>query len=446
MNSATLNTARVPRGENASHLGHLAALKFITCGSVDDGKSTLIGRLLVDAKAVLQDHLAGIESHGEIDLAMLTDGLSAEREQGITIDVAYRYFSTERRKFIIGDTPGHEQYTRNMVTAASSADAAVVLIDATKLDWQNPSLELLRQTRRHSLLLKLLRVPHVIFTINKLDAIKSDQLTDQEAQSLAYKHISDAVKQFASQVQIVPEALVPISALKGWNVVNAAKDWCGYSGPSLIEVLEGLSNTPVDSHAHFAQSVQWVEKFHDSSTTAHGRRVFWGRVSTGSAKVGQKVKVFPGSQTAVIAQVLSAVRAPGEVSEGQSAGIILDKEVDISRGDALIDEDHSIVGTREVNAVLASMDDEPLVAGRMYHALHAHKWVKCKIQRIEYKIDINTLEQTQATELAPNEIGRVVLMLQQEIPALKYSDSRHLGAMILVDTASHRTSAAVLID
>ena len=446
MNSATLNTARVPRGENASHLGHLAALKFITCGSVDDGKSTLIGRLLVDAKAVLQDHLAGIESHGEIDLAMLTDGLSAEREQGITIDVAYRYFSTERRKFIIGDTPGHEQYTRNMVTAASSADAAVVLIDATKLDWQNPSLELLRQTRRHSLLLKLLRVPHVIFTINKLDAIKSDQLTDQEAQSLAYKHISDAVKQFASQVQIVPEALVPISALKGWNVVNAAKDWCGYSGPSLIEVLEGLSNTPVDSHAHFAQSVQWVEKFHDSSTTAHGRRVFWGRVSTGSAKVGQKVKVFPGSQTAVIAQVLSAVRAPGEVSEGQSAGIILDKEVDISRGDALIDADHSIVGTREVNAVLASMDDEPLVAGRMYHALHAHKWVKCKIQRIEYKIDINTLEQTQATELAPNEIGRVVLMLQQEIPALKYIDSRHLGAMILVDTASHRTSAAVLID
>ncbi len=445
MNSATLNTADVSPSENASHLGHLAALKFITCGSVDDGKSTLIGRLLVDAKAVLQDHLAGIESHGEIDLAMLTDGLSAEREQGITIDVAYRYFSTERRKFIIGDTPGHEQYTRNMVTAASSADAAVVLIDATKLDWQNPSLELLGQTRRHSLLLKLLRVPHVIFTINKLDAIKSDKLTDQEAQSLAYKHISDAVQRFASQVQIVPEALVPISALKGWNVVNTSNDWCGYAGPSLIQVLEGLSNTPVDSHVHFAQSVQWVEKFHDSSTTAHGRRVFWGKVSTGVAKVGQKVKVFPGNQTAVIAQVLSTVRAPGEVSEGQSAGIILDKEVDISRGDALIDADHPIVGSREVNAVLAWMDDEPLVAGRMYHALHAHKWVKCKVHRIEYKIDINTLEQTQATELAPNEIGRVVLVLQQEIPALKYSDSRNLGSMILVDTASHRTSAAVLI-
>jgi len=457
MNSSASNNIKASKPVNASNLGHLAALKFITCGSVDDGKSTLIGRLLVDAKAVLQDHLAGIESQGEMDLAMLTDGLSAEREQGITIDVAYRYFSTERRKFIIGDTPGHEQYTRNMVTAASSADAAVVLIDATKLDWQNPSLELLRQTRRHSLLLKLLRVPHVIFTINKLDAIKSESLSDLEAQTLAYKNISAAITRFAEQVQITPQALVPISALKGWNVVNAADKaqaskaapahvWCGYSGPSLIEVLEGLSNTPVDSHTHFAQSVQWVEKFHDSSTTAHGRRIFWGKVSTGTAKVGQKVKIFPGTQTAVIAQVLSTIRNPGEVSEGQSAGIILDKEVDISRGDALIDADHLIQGSREVQAVLAWMDDEPLVAGRMYHALHAHKWVKCKVQKIAYKIDINTLEQTEATELAPNEIGRVVLVLQQEIPALKYSESRNLGAMILVDTASHRTSAAVLID
>ena len=448
MNSSTLNNIKASKPVNSSNLGHLAALKFITCGSVDDGKSTLIGRLLVDAKAVLQDHLAGIESQGEMDLAMLTDGLSAEREQGITIDVAYRYFSTERRKFIIGDTPGHEQYTRNMVTAASSADAAVVLIDATKLDWQNPSLELLRQTRRHSLLLKLLRVPHVIFTINKLDAVKSESLSDLEAQTLAYKNISAAVASVAEQVQISPKAIVPISALKGWNVVNAAstKLWCGYSGPSLIEVLEGLSNTPVDAHAHFAQSVQWVEKFHDSSTTAHGRRIFWGKVSTGTAKVGQKVKIFPGTQTAVIAQVLSSVRAPGEVSEGQSAGIILDKEVDISRGDALVDADHLIEGSREVQAVLAWMDDEPLVAGRMYHALHAHKWIKCKVQKIAYKIDINTLEQTEATELAPNEIGRVVLVLQQEIPALKYTESRHLGAMILVDTASHRTSAAVLID
>ena len=446
MSTTTLNTPQPSATEGSSNLGHLAALKFITCGSVDDGKSTLIGRLLVDSKAVLQDHLAGIESHGEMDLAMLTDGLSAEREQGITIDVAYRYFSTERRKFIIGDTPGHEQYTRNMVTAASGADAAVVLIDATKLDWQNPQLELLRQTRRHTLLLKLLRVPHVIFTINKLDAIKDESLSDEAAQTLAYENISSAVQRFTAQVQIAPTALVPISALKGWNVVNALKSWCAYAGPSLIEVLEGLSNTPADSHAHFAQSIQWVEKFHDSSTTAHGRRVFWGKVSTGTAIVGQQVKVFPGTQTAVIAQVLSTIRVPGSVSEGQSAGIILDKEVDISRGDALIAADHPVPGSKEITAVLAWMDDEPLVPGRTYHALHAHKWVKCKVQSIAYKIDINTLEQTEAAELAPNEIGRVRLVLQQEIPALKYSQSRNLGAMILVDTASHRTSAAALID
>jgi sulfate adenylyltransferase subunit 1 len=200
------------------------ALKFITCGSVDDGKSTLIGRLLVDTKAVLQDHLAGVQRQGETDLALLTDGLSAEREQGITIDVAYRYFSTETRKFIIGDAPGHEQYTRNMVTAASSADAAVVLVDATKLDWRNPALELLPQTRRHSLLVNLLRVPSIVFAINKLDAV--------EDAALAYAHIANALRRFAAEAGITVKALVPISALKGSNVVEADAGWCGYNGPS----------------------------------------------------------------------------------------------------------------------------------------------------------------------------------------------------------------------
>ena len=201
------------------------ALKFITCGSVDDGKSTLIGRLLVDSKAVLQDHLAGVQRQGETDLALLTDGLSAEREQGITIDVAYRYFNTESRKFIIGDAPGHEQYTRNMVTAASSADAAVVLVDATKLDWRDAALKLLAQTRRHSLLLKLLRVPSIVFAVNKLDAV------DDPAQ--AFTHIRHALTEFAATAGLKVTATVPVSALKGWNVVEAASDaqWCGYSGP-----------------------------------------------------------------------------------------------------------------------------------------------------------------------------------------------------------------------
>ena len=203
--------------------GTQSALKFITCGSVDDGKSTLIGRLLVDSKAVLQDHLAGVQRQGETDLALLTDGLSAEREQGITIDVAYRYFNTEARKFIIGDAPGHEQYTRNMVTAASSADAAVVLVDATKLDWQNPALELLVQTRRHSLLVNLLRVPSIVFAVNKLDALEDAAKPETAGQAaLAFANISHALQAFAQAAGINVTAIVPISALKGHNVVEPA--------------------------------------------------------------------------------------------------------------------------------------------------------------------------------------------------------------------------------
>ncbi|MGL4809883.1 MAG: GTP-binding protein, partial [Giesbergeria sp.] len=232
---------------------HISALKFITCGSVDDGKSTLIGRLLVDSKAVLQDHLAGVQRQGETDLALLTDGLSAEREQGITIDVAYRYFATEERKFIIGDAPGHEQYTRNMVTAASQADAAVVLVDATKLDWQNPQLALLPQTRRHSLLAHLLRVHSLVFAVNKLDAVQDPQT--------AFAHISAALAKFAQEAGIQVAATVPVSALKGWNVVDRHSGWCGYEGPSLLQILELLPNTPADTGLAIAFPVQWVEKF-----------------------------------------------------------------------------------------------------------------------------------------------------------------------------------------
>ena len=272
------------------------ALKFITCGSVDDGKSTLIGRLLVDTKAVLQDHLAGVQRSGETDLALLTDGLSAEREQGITIDVAYRYFNTESRKFIIGDAPGHEQYTRNMVTAASSADAAVVLVDAIKLDWANPNLQLLPQTRRHSLLVNLLRVPSIVFAINKLDAVADA--------TVAYKNIAGALEKFAKEAGIKVAAMVPVSALKGWNVVttenNDQADWCGYSGPSLLSILEDLPVTPAETDVAFSFPVQWVEKFHDSGITTQGRRVFWGRVATGSVEPGQTVRIFPSGQTAVV--------------------------------------------------------------------------------------------------------------------------------------------------
>jgi sulfate adenylyltransferase subunit 1 len=414
------------------------ALKFITCGSVDDGKSTLIGRLLVDTKAVLQDHLAGVQRQGETDLALLTDGLSAEREQGITIDVAYRYFSTEARKFIIGDAPGHEQYTRNMVTAASSADAAVVLVDATKLDWQDANLSLLPQTRRHSLLLKLLRVPSVVFAINKLDAV-------QDA-ALAYQHIQGALAKFASEAGIAVKAWVPISALKGWNVVDSHDNWCGYTGPSLLQILETLPSTPAEADVAMSFPVQWVEKFHDSNVTHQGRRVFWGRVATGTLRVGQSVKVFPSGQTATVAQVLSATRQDKTTVTGQSAGLVLDREVDVSRGDWIVDASAGLEGQRQIEATIAWMDDEPLVAGRLYWALHGHRWVKAKVQRVVHRLNINTLAEEEATELPANSVGHVTLAFQEPLITLPFAQSRILGALILVDTASHKTSGAVLVN
>jgi sulfate adenylyltransferase subunit 1 len=431
------------------------ALKFITCGSVDDGKSTLIGRLLVDTKAVLQDHLAGVQRSGETDLALLTDGLSAEREQGITIDVAYRYFNTEARKFIIGDAPGHEQYTRNMVTAASSADAAVVLVDAIKLDWKNPALQLLPQTRRHALLLKLLRVPSVVFAINKLDAVADA--------TVAFQNIAGALNQFAQEAGITVTAMVPISALKGWNVVdtenNGQTHWCAYAGPSLLSILEGLPTTPAETDVAFSFPVQWVEKPAAPTLVASptalppkeaaalgGRRVFWGRVATGSVAPGQSVRVFPSGQTAVVSQVLSATRQPQNEAAGHSAGIVLDREVDVSRGDWLLAVEGSPEGQDQINATIAWMDDEPLVAGRLYWALHGHRWVKAKVVRVVHRLNVNTLAEEEATELAPNAMGQVTLALQSPLVTLPFAQSRVLGALVLVDTASHKTAGAVLVN
>jgi sulfate adenylyltransferase subunit 1 len=418
------------------------ALKFITCGSVDDGKSTLIGRLLVDSKAVLQDHLAGVQRQGETDLALLTDGLSAEREQGITIDVAYRYFNTESRKFIIGDAPGHEQYTRNMVTAASAADAAVVLVDATKLQWQKPGLNLLAQTRRHTLLVNLLRVPSIVFAVNKLDAV--------EDSTLAFAHISAALKAFAAEAGILVRATVPVSALKGWNVVEPGVEagWCGYQGPTLLEILEQLPVTASDTNLPFAFPVQWVEKFSSSADTSQGRRVFWGRVATGTVQPGQQVRVMPSGQTASVAQVMNHARQTSPVQAGHSAGIVLDREVDVSRGDWLLannEDGATLEATREIRATVAWLDDDNLVAGRVYWALHGHRWVKAKIKRIVHRLDINTLAEEDATQLEPNAIGHIELSLQEPLATLPFEQSRSLGSLVLVDTASHKTSAAVLV-
>jgi sulfate adenylyltransferase subunit 1 len=438
------------------------ALKFITCGSVDDGKSTLIGRLLVDTQAVLEDHLAGVQRKGETDLALLTDGLSAEREQGITIDVAYRYFSTEHRKFIIGDAPGHEQYTRNMVTAASSADCAVVLVDATKLKWQKAELELLAQTRRHTLLAQLLRVPSIVFVVNKLDAV--------EDPTQAFMHIQQALKKYAQDAAIQYKAIVPISALKGWNVVEAKPQWCGYKGPSLLQLLEALPSTPPDVNAPTSVCVQWVEKQHDSARTDQGRRVFWGRVASGRLSVGQSVQVHPSGQTAKVAQVLNCTRQTEDKQlgwAGQSVGVILDREVDVSRGDWLLEDvgaklsDSSggtatsteaagfkapaVVITKSLEATMCWLDDEPLVKGRMYWALHGHQWVKAQVAEIVHRLDILTLAPEEAQNLEANAIGVVKLNFKEPLAIQSYEHCRLMGAMILVDSASHKTSGAVLI-
>jgi sulfate adenylyltransferase subunit 1 len=438
MNTATIESMGVIASLETTQ-DTRAALRFVTCGSVDDGKSTLIGRLLVDSRAVLQDHLAGVQRAGVTDLALLTDGLSAEREQGITIDVAYRYFSTESRKFIIADAPGHEQYTRNMVTAASSADAAVVLVDATKLDWKAPVPELLLQTRRHSLLVNLLRVPSIVFAINKLDAVDDP--------ALAFAHISAALSQFAAHAQIPVRAIVPVSALIGYNVVDAKPGWCGYSGPSLLEILEHLPATPADTDHAFAFPVQWVEKFSSSADISQGRRIFWGRIASGAVEAGQKITVLPSGKTAVVAQVLDHARQPQAVRAGHSAGLILDRELDVSRGDWLLASTgfEPPLGTREITATVAWMDEEPLVPGRIYWALHGHRWVKAKIKRIVHQIDINTLATHDASKLEVNAIGVVEMGLLEPIAAMPYLQSRVLGSLILVDTASHKTSGAALV-
>ncbi|MBU1441662.1 MAG: sulfate adenylyltransferase [Gammaproteobacteria bacterium] len=418
------------------------ALRFVTCGSVDDGKSTLIGRLLVDSKTVLQDQLAGVQRGGETDLALLTDGLSAEREQGITIDVAYRYFSTARRKFIIGDAPGHEQYTRNMVTAISSADAAVVLVDATKLPWAVDAdgdhaarHELLPQTRRHTLLCRLLRVQTIVFAVNKLDAVADAEL--------AFGRIGAALASFAESAGVTVAATVPISALKGWNVASSHAGWCGYDGPNLIELLEGLPVTQRDEAVPFALPVQWVEKFSDSADTREGRRVFWGRVASGHVEPGQGVTVFPSGQTATVVRVLGHTRQPKTVHAGHSAGIVLDREVDVSRGDWLLAR-QGFESTREVTATMSWLDDEPLVEGRVYWALHGHRWVKAKVARIVDRLNIHTLEAEAADRLEINAIGNVVLALQQPLAVLPFARSRALGSLVLVDPATHKTAAAVL--
>lgn len=435
-----------------SSLQNKHTLKFLTAGSVDDGKSTLIGRLLLDSKAILADQLSGIQhklaDDESYDLAKLTDGLQAEREQGITIDVAYRYFTTPERKFIIADAPGHEQYTRNMVTAASSSDAAVILVDVTKLKWEDEVVELLPQTRRHTLLANLLKVPSILFAINKLDAIKDPDT--------AFVNVKRALEKFTEQANVAITNIIPISALKGLNIITRNADKHGnilcekvYNGPSLLEAFTALpshvnSNT---QELHFpVQFVQKLQEAHDGSSTQHGRRIFWGRIAAGSVKIGDQLTVQPSGAKAKVSKILANALQEelNEASTGHSVGLILDQEIDVSRGDWLIASTTSAAGQKEVKATLAWLDDEPLVVGRAYWLKHGHRWIKTKISAIEHHLNIHTLETEDAENLEKNSIGEVSLILQQHIPVLPYNDAKDVGAAILVDTATNRTAGAVL--
>jgi len=432
----TLHPADAPLATTAQPTDH-RALRFLTAGSVDDGKSTLIGRLLYDSRAILADQLDALHARaaGEpIDLSLLTDGLEAEREQGITIDVAYRYFATPRRKFIIADAPGHEQYTRNMVTAAAGSDAAVVLVDITKIDWRARPVQLLPQTRRHALLAHLLRVPGIVFAVNKIDAVDDPRR--------AFEATRDALLAFAQDAGIGALAgILPVSALRGDNVATPLKAaW--YQGPSLLQLLESLPTTQERISGELLLPVQFVAREGDG--TGNQPRTFWGRIAHGSVRAGDAVQLFPGGQTAVVAEVRRAGQQAAVAQAGESAGLVLDRQLDISRGD-WIGSPGSLRATQRFTATLAWLDTEAAQIERKYWVRHGNRWVQARIAAIEHRLDIHSLAPTDAHELAVNEIGTVVIELQQPLPVEPYGRNRVGGALIVVDPSSHRTSGALLV-
>ena len=429
------------------------ALRFLTCGSVDDGKSTLMGRLLFDSRAILADQLETLEKKAAgqpIDLSLLTDGLEAEREQGITIDVAYRYFATRRRKFIMADAPGHEQYTRNMVTAAAGSDAAVVLVDITKVDWQRAAdqgpVDLLPQTRRHALLAHLLRVPSLVFAVNKIDAVDQPQR--------AFDAVRWALLNFVEQAGLQGLAgIVPVSALRGDNVTQPlACDW--YQGPSLLQLLEALPTAQERGDGDLLQPVQYVARSGGDAESAtgmsaapgsgHQARVLWGRIAQGSVRPGDAVQVFPSGQHAVVAELQRAGTTVDRCVAGESAGLVLDRHLDISRGD-WIASPGSQQPSQRFTATLAWLDTEPAVVGRKYMLRHGNRWVAARISRLRHRLDIQSLQPQDAETLMVNDIGEVEVELQQPLPLQPYAHNRVGGALILVDASNNRTSGALLV-
>ena len=423
---------------------HSTPLRFITAGSVDDGKSTLIGRLLYDSKALLTDQIKTLNAGKEkgnkeaIDFSILTDGLEAEREQGITIDVAYRYFSTAKRKFIIADTPGHEQYTRNMVTGASTASAAIVLIDASQLNFDEKPLQLLPQTKRHSAILRQLNCPHILVAVNKMD------LLDYSEEK--FNAIVEAYRQLAAQLGLKDIHFVPVSALLGDNLVYASESTPWYQGEPLLTILENLPSVDEVSHsnADFYFPVQLVVR--QDADKADDFRGYQGRIERGAVQQGQTIRIEPNGLTAKVTEIITP---KGEVTQAVAGEVItlrLDRDIDISRGDLFVDESSPLTPQKQLEATICWFDERPLNTARKYLLKHGTQTVFAKISEIESVLNVHTLEQESgATALKMNDIARVRLSLQKPIVATTYEENIAGGAFILVDEVTYNTVAAGMI-
>ena len=406
-------------------------LRFLTCGSVDDGKSTLIGRLLYDSKMIFEDQLAALEADskkvgtqgGDIDFALLVDGLAAEREQGITIDVAYRFFSTDKRKFIVADTPGHEQYTRNMVTGASTADAAVILIDARK--------GVLTQTRRHSYLVSLLGIRHVILAVNKMDLVGWD------------RQVFDAILQeyadFAAQIGIKDYTAIPMSALKGDNITTASQAAPWYDGPALMPLLESLPVEDDQREKPFRMPVQWVNRPNLDF------RGFSGLISSGTVRPGDRIKALPSGRESTVERIVTFRGDLDVAVAGQSVTLTLADEIDISRGDVIAEAGSPPPVADQFEATLVWMDDEAMLPGRPYLLKVGARVVSAQVTEPKYKINVNTLERLAAKRLELNEIGVCNLSLDAPIAFDAYAENHDLGGFILIDRLSNRTVGAGML-
>ncbi len=409
-------------------------LKFITAGSVDDGKSTLIGRLLYDSKNILSDQLEAIEksskakNNGEIDLALLTDGLRAEREQGITIDVAYRYFATPKRKFIIADAPGHIQYTRNMITGASNVNLAIILIDARQ--------GVVEQTRRHSIIASLLKIPHVAVAINKIDLVNYSEDT--------YNNIIIEYNTIAQKLGITDVTYFPVSALNGDNIVDLSPHTPWYTGTSLLTYLEDVK---VENDINLKDSrfqVQYVIR--PQTTELHDYRGYAGKITSGIYKKGDKVKILPaGIETTIDAIEIGGVTVE-EAFAPQSVTFLLKDDIDISRGDSIIKVEDAITINNETEALICWLDEKPLLTGNKYLLQHNHRKVRVAIKNLQYKLDVNSLEQIDATDsIKLNEVVKANLKTSAALVYDTYANNPTTGAAILIDETSNKTVAAVLL-